>query len=154
MELTPGEITVVRPKAWSMWTELRRDGEVIATLSSPRFFGRSITAHAAGKAYVLTKGGARALKARLRERGEKEDIIVLDYTGASRGRFGLGGDEYELFQTESGSWELHSCDSGHILTVLQDINDHSQGKIVVDIADKDLLLLLLLSWFAIRALEC
>jgi len=152
MELTPGELDLVRPRAWSMRTELRRGIEVIATLSPPQRFGRAATVKVEGKTYVLSRGGVRSTQVRLRELAASEDLGVLEYTGAARGRIAMGGREYELLLTD-GRWELRSPERGLLLTIQRGSKDPSQARVVVDITVPDVLLLLL-AWFAIRELEC
>lgn len=152
MELAPGEVGLVRPKAWSMRTELRRGSEAIAVLSPPQRFGRSATARVGERTYVLTKGGPRSPQVRLRELGSEEDLAVLEHTGAARAHIVWKDEEYELTLADEG-WELRSPRRGLLLTVRRDPRDPSQGRVAVDVVVPDVLLLLL-AWFAVRELEC
>jgi hypothetical protein len=47
----------VRPKAWKLDWELRKDGAVVATMSSPKLFGTSVAATFGDDHYSLRKAG-------------------------------------------------------------------------------------------------
>jgi hypothetical protein len=52
-----GSLEWVRPKAWKMDWELRKGEKVVATMSSPKMFGTSVTATFGEDHYSLRKGG-------------------------------------------------------------------------------------------------
>lgn len=148
------EIVIVRPKAWSMKTELRVDGKVVATLSGSKSFGRKAVAKVGDKTYVLSSGGKNDLRSRLRESGELSDIMLMEHTGAAKGTITIGGSTYELSRSLDGPWEIRSAARGLIMTFIRDAKDLSQGRAVMDVQDDNALMLALFTWFALRSMEC
>ena len=147
------EYSIVRPKAWSMRTEFRAGSEVLADLSGAKSFGRKATATVGDKTYILSTGGKKVLISRMRESGKMEDVVVMEHTAAAKGVMTMGGSVYELSRSPDGQWTIVSAERGPLLTFVCDPKDPSQGRIVIDLPDDNALLLALLGWFSLRAME-
>ena len=146
----------VRPKAWKLDWELRKDGEVLATMSSPKTFGTSVTAVMDGTTYTMRKGGLRRPGAVMRRVGEEGDLAVLELDSLGHGIIAMGDARY-LWDREGAAerWALSQEGRGIIFSLERDSRTkYPTGKVAVDIADPNLGPLLLLTWFLASTSEC
>jgi hypothetical protein len=146
----------VRPKAWKLDWELRKEGEVIATMSSPKLFGTAVSATFGEDRYHLRKGGLRKPGAVIRKLQEEENVAVLEFDALGRGTIVLGANAYRWERAgASDRWTLSQEGRGVILTVDRDTKSkYPTGKVDVDIGDPQLAPLLLLTWFIASTSEC
>ncbi|HOB37534.1 MAG TPA: hypothetical protein PLD09_03850 [Methanomassiliicoccaceae archaeon] len=148
------EYVIVRPRAWSMRTEFREGEKVVAVLSGSKSFGRKAVATMDDKVFVLSTGGKRALRSRMRAAGQTDDIALMEHTHAMTGAISIGDEAYELTRTIDGPWEVRSTRRGLVMTFVRDPKDPSQGRAVMDLQDENALTLAVLAWFALRTMEC
>lgn len=149
----PGEFRIIRPKAWSMRTELRDGEALLATLSGAKSFGRKAVAAIGDRTYILSTGGKRTLISRMRESGKGDDAAVMEHVAASRGAMLIDGTAYELSRSPGGLWTIGSEERGTVLTFMRDPKDPSQGRVVIDHQDGNALTLAILAWFSLRSME-
>jgi hypothetical protein len=135
---------------------LKKDGEVIATMSSPKMFGTSVTATMDGVTYTMRKGRLRKPGAVMRKLGEEEDLALLEIDAVGKGKITLGGARY-LWEREGAAdrWTLSNEGGDGVFVTTRDARGkHPVGNVDVDIPDPNLNPLLLLTWFLASTSEC
>lgn len=151
--MSGSELSIVRPRAWSMRTEIRGGDDMMAVLSGAKSFGRKAVATVGDRTFVLSTGGKRALTTRMRESGRMDDAVVMKHTAAAKGEIAIGDAAYELSRLPDGRWQIVSKERGPVMTIVRDAKDPSQGRAVMELQDDNALTLVLVSWFALRTME-
>jgi hypothetical protein len=147
----------VRPKAWKMDWELRKDGKVLAKIASPGLFGTSARASVGEKRYTIRKGGLRRPGATLTRSGEREPLALMEFDALGKGRVKLtDGKWYEWERSGAeGEWTMYQEGRGAIFTILFDTRTkYPSGKVTVDIGDPYAGELLAMAWFLITSSAC
>jgi hypothetical protein len=147
----------IRPKAWKMDWELRKGVKVLATISSPGFFGTSVRATVDDKGYIIRKGGLRKPGAALTRSGDRVPLALMEFDALGKGtvRFASGSIYQWQRTTIEGEWTMSQEGRGSIFTVLFDTRaKYPSGKVLVDIIDPWMGELLVLAWFLISTTEC
>jgi len=147
------EFTIVRPRAWSMHTEFHNNGEIVATLSGPKGFGRKAVATVGDDTLILSTGGRRRLISKIREPGALDDIALMEHSSPTSGKITLGNSSYELSRVHNGNWDICSMQDNQSITIVRDDRDPSHGNAIVNVEDDNALILILLVWFALRTIE-
>jgi hypothetical protein len=145
-----------RPKPWKLDWELKKGGEIIATMSSPKMFGTSVHATIGGTTYALRKGGLRKPGAIMHKLGEEGEVALLQLDSIGRGAINVGSSHY-LWEREGSTdqWTLSQEGRGTIFVTTRDTRSkYPTGKVDIDIADPHLDVLLLLTWFLASTSEC
>lgn len=146
----------VRPKAWKLDWELRKDGQVIATMSSPKLFGTAVSATFGEDVYALRKGGLRRPGAVIKKLRDEGELAVLEFDAIGKGTIMVGPSSYQWERIEASErWTLSQEGRGVIFTVDRDTKSkYPIGKVDVDIGDPHLAPLLLLTWFIVSTSGC
>jgi hypothetical protein len=146
----------VRPKAWKLDWELRKDGQVVATMSSPHLFGTAVSATFGDDSYSMRKGGLRRPGAVIRKHREEGKVAVLELDAIGKGTIILGSSTYQWERLGSSDrWTLSQEGRGVIFAVDRDTGSkYPRRKVDVDIGDPHLAPLLLLTWFVVSTSEC
>jgi hypothetical protein len=155
MELR-GKFEWIRPKAWKMDWELRRDSETVATISSPAFFGTSMRGTYGGTDYVLRKGGLRRPGAAMNLVGDKEDLAVLSIDSLGKGTISYKGTPDIAWERagQGDDWTVMEEGKGVLFKVHRDVKSRRpRGEIIIERDHPALGPLLLLSWFMISATD-
>jgi hypothetical protein len=152
-----GELEWVRPKPWKLDWELRRGGEVLGTLSSPRLFGTELSGTIGTEQFVMNRGGLRRPGAAIRKPGSRDDLALLVFDAIGTGTITFpDSSSYRLLRSgPSEEWTMYQEGKGELFKVKRDTKSkYPNGKVSVDITDPHLDVLLLLSWFVISTCEC
>ncbi len=151
-----GRYEWVRPRAWKMDWELRRDGETVGTMSSPAFFGTSMRGTIEGEAYVMRRGGLRRPGAAINRMGEPDDLAVLSIDSLGGGEISIAGaSELRWERPQQGEvWNVIEEGTGTLLTVRRDVRGRRpRGDVTIERDHRCLGPLLLLTWFMIFTTE-
>ncbi len=146
----------IRPKAWKLDWELHKDGQVIATMSSPKLFGTAVSATFGEDSYSLRKGGLRRPGAAIKRLREEGELAILEFDAIGKGSITMGSSRYQWERIEASErWTLSQEGRGIIFIVDRDTRSkYPTGKVDVDIGDPHLGPLLLLTWFIISTTGC
>jgi hypothetical protein len=147
----------VRPKAWKMDWELRKDNKVLAKIATPGLFGTSARASVGDTGYIIRKGGLRRPGATLTRAGDREPFALMEFDALGKGTVSLAGGskyEWERFVAE-GEWTMSQEGRGIIFTILFDTRTkYPSGKVTVAIGDPYAGELLAMAWFLITTSLC
>ncbi|MDW5563734.1 MAG: hypothetical protein SA339_10955 [Methanomassiliicoccus sp.] len=157
MSISAGSAEWIRPKAWKLDWELRRESEVVARMSSPSFFGTTVRATMGSENFVLRKGGLQRPGAAISAIGASADLARLEYDALDRGTVVLAdGTTYLWTRVEpAGTWAMLRPDGAVLFTVFRDLrNKYPTGKVEVKTEDRNGGMLLLLVWFMINTTDC